>query len=94
MNVEAEFELGQQENALVVPTVAVVREQRGTGVYVLNQENQTTFVPIKIGVAVNNKTEVKSGLKGDEKVLLTLPPEMKDKPKPGGLFKPPKAENN
>ncbi|NJO61144.1 MAG: efflux RND transporter periplasmic adaptor subunit [Richelia sp. RM2_1_2] len=93
MNVEAEFELGKLENTLVVPTVAVIREQRGTGVYILNKENKAVFVPIKIGVAVNNKTEVKSGLKGDEKVLLTLPPEIQDKPKPGGLFPPRPSEN-
>ncbi|NJM22167.1 MAG: efflux RND transporter periplasmic adaptor subunit [Richelia sp. RM1_1_1] len=94
MNVEVEFEIGKQENALVVPTVAVIREQRGTGVYILNQENQAVFIPIKIGVAVKNKTEVKSGLKGNERVLLTLPPEIKDKPKSGGLFSPPKPPEN
>jgi HlyD family secretion protein len=93
MNVEVEFEVGEQENALVVPTVAVVREQKGTGVYVLNQENQPVFIPIKAGVAVNNKTEVKSGLKGNERVLLTLPPEKLEKPKSKGLFSPPKPEN-
>lgn len=95
MNVEAEFEVGKRENTIVVPTVAVVREQRGAGVYILNKENQPVFVPIKVGVAINNKTEVLSGLKGDERVLLTLPPPKQDKPKSGGFFppSPPKQEN-
>jgi HlyD family secretion protein len=93
MNVEVEFVVGQQENALVVPTVGVIRDQRGTGVYILNPENKPVFVPVKVGVAVNNKTEIKSGLKGGEKVLLTLPPE-NVKPKSGGLFpSPPKQES-
>jgi HlyD family secretion protein len=92
MNTEVEFALGQQENALVVPTVAVVREQRGTGVYVLDQENQAIFTPIKIGIAVNNKTEVKSGLNGNERVLLTLPEENTSKSK-GFLPSPPKEES-
>jgi HlyD family secretion protein len=92
MNVEVEFAVGQQENALVVPTVAVVREQRGTGVYILNKENQPVFISIQTGISANNKTEVKSGLTGDEKVLLSLPEVKKDKSKPGGLF--PVPQNN
>jgi HlyD family secretion protein len=92
MNIEVEFDVGQKANTLVVPTVAVVREQKGTGVYVLNKENNSVFVPIEIGVAVNNKTEVKSGLKGDERVLLTLPLNQ-DKPQPKSLFSPPKSES-
>jgi HlyD family secretion protein len=93
MNVEVEFAVGQQENVLVVPTVAVIRDQRGTGIYILDTENKPVFVPVKVGVAVNNKTEIKSGLKGGERVLLTLPPEAV-KPKAGGLFPaPPKQEN-
>jgi HlyD family secretion protein len=94
MNVEVEFDIGQKENALVVPTVAVVREQRGTGVYIFGRENKAVFVPIKVGVTANNKTEVISGLKGDERVLLTLPPQNTDKSKSKGLFSPPKIEEN
>ncbi len=93
MNIEVEFAVGQQENALVVPTVAVVREQRGTGVYILDKENKAIFMPIKIGITANNKTEVKSGLNGNERVLLTLPEENKSKSKPTGLFSPPKSES-
>nr|WP_321572284.1 efflux RND transporter periplasmic adaptor subunit [Calothrix sp. PCC 6303] len=93
MNVEVEFEVGQQENALVVPNVAVIRDQRGTGVYILDTENKSIFVPVKAGVAVNNKTEIKSGLKGGERVLLTLPPEAA-KPQSGGFLPtPPKQES-
>jgi HlyD family secretion protein len=93
MNVEVEFEVGQQENALVVPTVAVIRNEQGTGVYILDTENKPIFVPVKAGVAVNNKTEIKSGLKGGERILLTLPPEA-TKPKSGGFLPtPPKQEN-
>ncbi|MEM8778438.1 MAG: efflux RND transporter periplasmic adaptor subunit [Cyanobacteria bacterium P01_G01_bin.49] len=90
MNVEVAFEVGQKTNALVVPSVAVVREERGTGIYILNQENQATFRPIEIGVTANNKTEVKSGLSGNEKVLLTLPEVSKPKPEPRGTFSLPR----
>jgi HlyD family secretion protein len=93
MNVEVEFAIGRNENALVVPTVAVIRNEGGTGVYILDTENKSIFVPVKVGVAVNNKTVVKSGLKGGERVLLTLPQEA-TKPKSGGFLPtPPKQEN-
>lgn len=86
MNVEAEFELGQKQNALVVPTVAVVRGAKGTGVYILNDENKPVFTPIKAGVVVQNKTEVKSGLIGNEKILLSAPDATKSKSPPRGLL--------
>ena len=86
MNVEAEFEIGEKDNALVVPTVAVVREAKRTGVYILNDENKPVFKTIKTGVVVKNKTEVKSGLTGNEKVLLSAPDESKSKSQPRGLL--------
>ena len=81
MNVEAEFEVGKKDNALVVPTVAVVREEKGTGVYILNDDNKPVFKSIQTGVVVKNKTEIKSGLTGDEKILLSTPDETKSKPR-------------
>ena len=88
MNVEAEFEISQKDNVLVVPTIAVVRESKGTGVYILNDDRKPIFLPIKTGVVVNNKTEVKSGLNGNEKVLLSMPDASKSKSPPRGLFPP------
>ena len=81
MNVEAEFEFGKKDNALVVPTVAVVREEKGTGVYILNDKDKPVFKSIQTGVVVKNKTEIKSGLTGDEKILLSAPNETKSKPR-------------
>jgi HlyD family secretion protein len=73
MNVAATFQVGQISNAMVVPTVAVVREQGKTGVFVAAPNGEPTFVSIATGVNVNGKTEVKSGLKGTERVLLSFP---------------------
>jgi HlyD family secretion protein len=72
MNVEAEFAVGQLENALVLPNAAVVRQAEGTGVYVLS-DRKPVFQPIQIGITVGNQTEVKSGLQGNEQVLLSPP---------------------
>ena len=73
MNVNAKFDAGKLNNALVIPTVAILRQKSGTGVRVITEKG-TKFVPIKTGLTVNSKTEVISGLQGNEKVLLSAPP--------------------
>jgi HlyD family secretion protein len=88
MNVTADFQVGQLENALVVPTAAVVRRQRSTGVFVAGEDNKPVFTRIETGVTVNNFTEVKSGLKGNEKVLLSFPPGSRPQSTPRGGILP------
>ncbi len=88
MNVETEFAVGQLEDVLVLPNAAVVRQAEGTGVYVLNRDNKPTFKPIQIGITADGQTEVKSGLKEDEQVLLS-PPEKEPAAKGFGLPKAP-----
>ncbi len=81
MNVEAEFAVGQLENALVLPNAAVVRRAEGTGVYVLGRDSsgrlrgKPVFQPIQTGMTAGTQTEVKSGLKENEEVLLSPPEE-------------------
>ncbi len=87
MNVEADFQAGQLENALVVPTAAVVRRENATGVFVTGADDKPTFKRIETGVTVSNFTEVKSGLEGNEKVLLSFPPGSRPRSTPrGGVF--------
>ncbi|MBW4538812.1 MAG: efflux RND transporter periplasmic adaptor subunit [Myxacorys chilensis ATA2-1-KO14] len=73
MNVDARFDAGELSNVLVVPTVAIARQQNGTGVQVLGTDGRPRFVPIQTGLTVNDKTEVRSGLQGNEKVLVSAP---------------------
>lgn len=87
MNVAADFQVGQLENALVIPTASVVRRERTTGVYVMGADGTPVFTQIETGVTVNNFTEVKSGLTGKEKVLLSFPPGTRPQSTPrGGLL--------
>lgn len=79
MNVSVEFKVGRLQNAIAVPTVAVVRKQNVTGVFVASANQQPIFTPIATGVTVNNRTEVKTGLNGTEKVLISLPSETQPK---------------
>lgn len=71
MNVDAEFDAGKLNNVVVVPTVAIVRQQNGSGVLVMGQNGRPRFTPIETGVTVGNQTEVKSGLEGNEKILVS-----------------------
>lgn len=84
MNVDAIFQVGQIPNAMVVPTAGVVREQGKTGVYVAQSKGKPTFATITTGVSIDGKTEVKSGLTGNEKILLSFPPNARLQSK-GGL---------
>ncbi|MBE9120251.1 efflux RND transporter periplasmic adaptor subunit [Tychonema sp. LEGE 07199] len=89
MNVNVEFKAGELKNVLVVPTAAIVRQQRATGVFVPGgKDGKPAFMPIKTGMTVDDKTEVRSGLKGDEKVLISVPAGLRPKsqnPSSGGI---------
>lgn len=75
MNVSLEFNVGQLQNALTVPTIAVTRQQKVTGVFVARKNQPPVFTPIITGATVNNRTQVKTGLNGTEKVLISFPPQ-------------------
>lgn len=73
MNVDVTF-LGQQlGSALVVPTVAIVTEKGETGVMVPDKENKPKFKPVTIGLVLNDKTQILSGLTPGERVFIDLP---------------------
>jgi HlyD family secretion protein len=73
MNVSAKFNVGQLENVLTVPTVAVTRKDQVTGVFVGAPKQPPRFIPITTGITIDNRTEVKSGLTGTEHILINVP---------------------
>lgn len=77
MNVEAQFAIGRLENTLFVPNAAVVRQEKGEGVYVLGRDRQPVFQPIQTGMTIGAQTAVKSGLDGNEPVLVIISPPSK-----------------
>jgi HlyD family secretion protein len=83
-NAEVEFQLGQLNNAIVVPSAAIVRQQNGTGVYVMGQDQKPVFKPITIGTTIGEQTEVKSGLTPNQQVLISFPPGMQPQPQVRG----------
>ncbi|MEM6352879.1 MAG: efflux RND transporter periplasmic adaptor subunit [Cyanobacteria bacterium P01_D01_bin.14] len=86
MNVEAAFEVGTLQDALLVPNAAVVRTEEGEGVYMLSADNKPVFQPIETGDTAAGQTEVIEGLDGDEQVLIGPPAE--DNQPERGLFPP------
>lgn len=75
MNVDVTF-LGQElGNALVVPTVAIVTQEGETGVMVPDEDNKPQFKPVQIGLVLDDKTQVLSGLSSGERVFIDLPEE-------------------
>jgi HlyD family secretion protein len=74
MNVTIDFKAGELNQVLVVPTAAIVQQKASQGVYVAKTGDDPVFMPIVVGTTVNDKTEVKSGLTGNERVLLSFPP--------------------
>ena len=86
MNASLEFKAGALKDVLVVPTVAIVRQQGGTGVYVKTDQSATPiFTQIETGITVDDKTEVKSGLTGDEKIFVSFPEGSRPRTEPRGI---------
>lgn len=72
LNVNLTF-LGDDVNALWVPTVAIVTEKGQTGVYEHVKKNKAKFSEVTIGSQVGNETQILEGLqKGDR--IFTSPP--------------------
>jgi HlyD family secretion protein len=73
MNVTIDFQAGELNQVLIVPTASIVQQDKAQGVFVSKTGGDPVFMPIVVGTTVNDKTEVKSGLTGNERVLLSFP---------------------
>jgi len=66
--------LGKQLNqALMVPTVAIVTSQGQTGVLIPDRNNKPKFQPVTIGPNIGNETEIVQGIKPGDPVFVELP---------------------
>lgn len=89
MNADVEFQVGQISNALVVPTVAIVREEQGTGVYITTENEPPEFKSIQTGVIVGSLTEVESGVSEGDLVVLGMPKQDQDDSKGASILQGP-----
>lgn len=74
MNVDVEFIGDQLNDALVVPTVAIVTQSGETGVLVPDQDNRIRFQPVTLGPAVGNETQILDGVEEGDRIFIDLPP--------------------
>ena len=59
----------ESKDKLVIPQAAIMSDQTGDYIYVVNEENITVRTPIVIGKRLGTKATVVKGLKGGEKVI-------------------------
>lgn len=69
------------KNAIVVPTVAIARQNGKDGVWIPDLNNQPKFKQITIGNTIDDKTQIIDGVKEGERVFIELPPEFRKKQK-------------
>jgi RND family efflux transporter MFP subunit len=62
--------VAEHPNAITVPTVAVLRDDNGMYVYVV-ENNTARRIRVKMGTEQRNQTEILSGLTGDESIITT-----------------------
>jgi HlyD family secretion protein len=74
MNVDVEFIGDQLQDALVVPTVAVVTQAGETGVLVPGENQEIIFQPVTLGPQVDNQIQILSGIEEGDPVFIDLPP--------------------
>ncbi|MDX2239753.1 MAG: efflux RND transporter periplasmic adaptor subunit [Leptolyngbyaceae cyanobacterium bins.302] len=66
--------LGQRvDNALMVPTVAIITNKGQTGVLVPDRNNKPKFQPVTIGPNIGNETKILDGVKPGDPVFVELP---------------------
>lgn len=77
MNVDVTF-LGEAlQDALMVPTVAIVTEEGKTGVLVPDEKDKAEFRPVTIGPSIQDQTQILSGLEEGDRVFIDLPKDQK-----------------
>lgn len=74
MNVTVAFIGEQVDNALVVPTVAVITQAGRTGVLVPGDQNRIRFKPVTLGSQTGDRIQILEGLAEDDRVFVDLPP--------------------
>lgn len=78
MNVDVIFKGDSLPNALTVPTVAIVTMQGETGVMVPDEEDEPIFQAVTIGLVLDEKTQILSGLERGKRVFIDLPEDSQD----------------
>ncbi|MFE4105629.1 efflux RND transporter periplasmic adaptor subunit [Almyronema epifaneia] len=74
MNVDVAFIGDAVEDALVVPTVAVVTQEGQPGVLIPGDRNRIRFRPVTLGSQVDDQIQILEGIEAGDRVFIDLPP--------------------
>ncbi len=74
MNADLTFLGSTIDQALVVPTVAIVTREGKTGLLLPNAKNEPEFKEVTTGVTLGNQTQILSGAQVGDRVFIDLPP--------------------
>jgi HlyD family secretion protein len=77
LNVNLTFLGDRLNNALVLPTVAIVTEKGKTGVLVPDANNKALFREITVGAQIQDQTQVLSGIKVGDRIFVNPPKDYK-----------------
>lgn len=77
LNVNLTFLGDKVNNALMVPTVAIVTEKGNTGLLLPDTNNQPVFHPVTIGSQIKDQTQILEGVKQGDRVFINLPKDYK-----------------
>jgi HlyD family secretion protein len=73
MNVDLQFRGDRIQDAVVIPTVAIVSEKGQTGVLIADGDRKSKFQPITVGVSVGDRTQVLQGLNAGDQIVVYQP---------------------
>lgn len=73
MNTNVSFVGKSAPAALMVPTVAIVRNKGKDGVLVPGKDNQPEFKEVEVGFSVKDKTQILNGIKSGDRVFIDTP---------------------
>ncbi|NEO34507.1 MAG: HlyD family efflux transporter periplasmic adaptor subunit [Symploca sp. SIO3C6] len=74
MKTDVTFIGDELSDALVVPSVAIVRQEGQVGVLVPEGANQIRFNPVTLGAQVGNQIQILEGVESGDRVFVELPP--------------------
>jgi HlyD family secretion protein len=73
MNTDLQFLGTRLNNALVVPSVAIVTQRGQAGVFVPSQSDRPKFQPVTIGANIGNEIQILKGISAGQRVFVELP---------------------
>ena len=79
MTADVDFQAGQLQADMILPTVAVVTENGRPGVLLVGSNQKPTFQPVELGVSSGKDSQILSGIKPGDRVFIDLPPWAKDR---------------